>query len=379
MRGRIVAVGAIAAAVVLAAGCGASSNGGTGASNSSPSSSTNAAAAPSWLTAAQTAANTATQIPSTIADQSLGAFKPKAHGKLYVVDCDLSLEGCSQISNAFGQAAKAIGYSITQCNGGSSATAPAQCFTNAVNAHPSAIIVNGIDAQESGGGFAAAQKAKIPIIGSFTGDTLPTAGVASEVAGTACEQEGKLLGDWVIADSKGKANAMFVGTQTYNCNVQRLQGFQEAFSACTTCTLKSIQFSIADLTTTLPAQITSAIEANPNVNYIAGTFDQVALDATTAVRNQGKASSIKVVGFDAPNLQLVKAGNIQVADIVTGQQDSGWEGVDAAARIYSGMKVPDDIPPSMVLVTQQNIAQIGAQFNGATGYEEQFKTLWGLG
>ena len=377
MRGRFVAVGTIAAAVLLAAGCASSSGGGTAASGS-PSTH---AATPSWLKAAESAASSATQVPTSIADKSLGPFKPKAHGKLYVVDCDLSLEGCSHISGAFTQAAHAIGYSITQCNGGASANAPAQCFTNAINAHPSAIIVNGIGAESSGGGFAAAKKAHIPIIGSFTGDTLPTPGVATEIAGTACEQEGKLLGDWVIADSKGHANAMFVGTTTYNCNVQRLQGFKEALSACTTCTFKSIEFSIADLTTTLPSQITSAIEANPNVNYIAGTFDQVALDATTAVRNQGKAGSIKVVGFDgnAPNLQLVKAGNIQVADIVTGQLDAGWEGVDAAARVYSGMKVPGDIPPSMVLVTKQNIGQIGDQFNGATGYVQQFKTMWGLG
>ncbi len=377
MRGRFVAVGLTAAAVVLlAAACG--SNGGT-ATSSSSSTAAAAAATPSWLTAAQSAANNATKIPTTIADASLGSFKPKAGGKLYVVDCDLALVGCSQISTAFSHAAATIGYSITQCNGGASASAPSQCFTNAVNAHPSAIIVNGIGSTGAGAGFAAAAKAHIPIIGSFTGDTIPTPGVASEIAGTACEQEGKLLGDWVIADSKGHANALFVGTQTYNCNVQRLQGFQAALSTCTTCTFKSLQFSIADLTTTLPSQITSAIESNPKVNYIAGTFDQVALDATTAVRNQGKSSSIKVVGFDgnAPNLQLVKAGDIQVADIVTGQQDSGWEGVDAAARVYSGMKVPADIPPSMVLVTQQNIGQIGTGFNGAVGYEQQFKTLWG--
>ncbi len=189
----------------------------------------------------------------------------------------------------------------------------------------------------------------------------------TEIAGAACENQGKILGDYVIAQTNGHAHAMFVGTTTYNCNVQRLQGFKYTFSKSATCSLKVIEFAIADLTTTLTSQITSAIEANPSVTYIAGTFDQVALDATIAVRNQGKSNSIKVVGFDgnAPDLALIKSNDIQVADCVTGQLDSGWEAVDAAARVHSGIKIPDNIAPSIVLITHANIKAIGSQFDEA--------------
>jgi ribose transport system substrate-binding protein len=198
------------------------------------------------------------------------------------------------------------------------------------------------------------------------------------VAGDTCTAEGTLLAQWVIADSAGKANVVFFGTQTYACNIQRQAGFEAGMKACTTCTEKSIEFAIAAVATTLPSQIGAALTASQNTNYVVGTFDAVSLAATDQIRQSGK--SIKVGGFDAnaPNLALIAKSDIQVADVTTGSEDAGWAAVDAALRAVAGQKLPASTAVSTVLITPSNIAGIGQVFKGATGYQDAFKKLWGL-
>jgi ABC-type sugar transport system substrate-binding protein len=117
------------------------------------------------------------------------------------------------------------------------------------------------------------------------------------------------------------------------------------------------------------------------VTYIVGTFDAVALAATDAIRQAGKTDAIKVAGFDAdaPNLELIKKGDIQVADITTGSTEPGWAAADAAARAIAGNDLPPVVSTSQVLLTKDNLGQIDKTFIGATGFEDQFKQLWKMG
>ncbi len=370
----IMAACAVAAAALLAA-CSSSSSGGSASSSAGTGGGT-----PSYVTDAQKAVTAAETIPTTIPSATLGPVKVKAGSTIYHIACNLALEGCSNVANAMKAAATTAGIGFKICDGGTTADTITACFNQAVNAKPDVIIVNGIGADAAANGYAEAAAAKIPVIGSFTGNT-PGAvpGVVTEVAGTACTNEGTILGQFVIADSNGKGNSLFVGTKTYACNVQRLAGYQAAMQACTTCTAKSLDFAIDSLQTTLPQQISSGLTANANVNYVAGTFDAVALAATDQIRQSGK-TNIKVVGFDAnaPNLQLIAKGDIQVADITTGSEDAGWAAVDAAIRVIAGQTLPNSINVSTVLITKNNAPTIGAVFKGATGYVNQFKTLWGV-
>jgi ribose transport system substrate-binding protein len=364
------------------AGCGSSKDtNSTNDSGASKSSGSQSASAPAWLTSAQTAAAEATKVPDTVPSNDLGPFTPPKGKTIYHVACNLALEGCSKIANAIQAGVEALGYKFEKCDGGTTADKIGACFTNAVNAKPDAIVVNGIDVNSAGDGYAAAKKAHIPIIGSFTGNPEGADGVATEVAGDACTKEGTALANWIIADSKGKANVLFAGTKTFACNIQRLQSFTETMKACTTCKVDTLEFAIDAIQSGLPQQLQSAIQSKPDLTYIVGTFDAVALAATDAIRQAGKSDAIKVAGFDAdaPNLELVKKGDIQVADITTGSTEPGWAAADAAARAIAGKDLPPTVSTSQILLTKDNIGQIGKTYVGATGFEDQFKKLWNMG
>ena len=388
MKGRSAWVAmALAAVVAVASGCGSSSDdsGSTGSTSSSTAAAGTTASAgattesaPAWLTDAQQAAKAATQKPTKILSESLGPFTPKPDGSFYHVACNMALEGCAKIANAVKAGTQALGYSFKLCDGGTTADKIGQCFTNAINAKPDAIETNGIGADAAADSFAKVAEADIPLVGSFTGDKIPTANVTTEIGGDSCAKGAENLANWVIAHTEGKANVLFVGTKTYTCNIQRQEAFLKTLAKCETCSSKTLEFAIDGVQSQLPQQLQSALQSNLDVNFVVGTFDAVALAAADAIRQAGKADSIKVAGFDgdAPNLKMIKNGDIQVADDVTGSQEPGWAAADAMARAMAGKKLPPNVRITDMIIDKTNAAEIGT-YEGPTGFREQFKALWG--
>lgn len=363
----------LAVMALVAAGCGSDDSKARPASTG-----TTAASAPEWLTAAKDATAVNSTVPTEILSSSLGAFTPKPKATIYHVACNLALEGCAKNAKAIKAGTEALGYTFEQCDGGTTADKIAACFTNAINAKPDAIIVNGIGADAAADSFAKVAAARIPLIGSFTGNRIPTENVLTEVGGEACGIGANNLAQWVVADSEGKANVLFVGTKTFACNVEREAAFKAALEKCDTCTFTSLPFAIDAVQSQLPQQIQSSLQSHPDVDYVVGTFDAVALAATDVVRQAGKTDAIKVVGFDgnAPNLALIEKGDIQVADNATGTQEPGWASADAAARAIAGERLPPSIGVTSIVIDRANKATVGT-YKGPTGFEQQFRQLWG--
>jgi ribose transport system substrate-binding protein len=364
-------------AVLLAAGAVIAGCGSDDDSTSTSSGGDNSGSSSSVVSDAQDVATEAETVPNQIL--ATEPVKPKAGSSIYHVACDLSLQGCAAKAKSLEQAAAAIGFDYEQCDGGSAADTIAQCFTNAINAKPDVLITNGIGIDAAGDGYVAAEKDGIPIVGMFTGNPAGAPGVVTEVGGEACGAGAKKSADGVIADSEGKANVLFIGTQTYPCNQQRQDAFLEEIGKCEECESSTLTFSIAALASTLPQQIQAELQSNPDVDYIVGTFDAVALAAADAIRQAGKSNEIKVGGFDgdAPNLELIRNGDIQILDVTTGSTEPGWVAMNAAAQVINGEKVEPLTPVSQVMVTENNVEQIGEAYVGSTGFEEQFEQLWG--
>lgn len=361
-------LGCVLAGAFVVAGCGSDDS----------SDDSGASADSSVVAAAQTALDKSTEIPTKI--EQTEAFTPKPEGSIFHVACDQSLEGCADKAKSLQAGVEALGYDFELCDGGSSPDQISSCFTNAINAKPDVIVTNGISAEDAGDSYAKVAESGIPQIGMFTGNPPgEVEGVVTEVGGTSCSEGAKEMADWVIADSEGKANVLFVGTNTFACNVQRLDAFTTQMATCETCNVDTLKFAIASIQSTLPQQIQAELQSNPDIDYIVGTFDAVALAAADIVRQAGKADSIKVAGFDGdgPNLELIQQGDIQAADVATGGLEPGWVAADAAARLIAGEKLEPNSPVTNVVITDTNAAEIGGSYDGPAGFEDQFKALWG--
>jgi inositol transport system substrate-binding protein len=366
---------AIAGVLLAVAAC---SSGGGGSSGAKSGSGGGGGASNPLVASAQTAVAQHLKFPTKILETQ--KFTPKPGKMIYNVSCNLAIVGCGEISTEIGQAAKAIGYRFGRCNAGATPTQAQGCFTNAVNAKASVIVDNDVPLVGSGNGFHQANAAGIPVAGAFTGNPLITIDEPTQAAEDAPTVEAQLLAEYVISQSKGHADVLYIGENQDNDGVLRGKGFTAEMAKCTTCKVTAIQTNENTQTTSAPPQITAALEGNPGVNWIIGNQDTVSALAVQVVGNLGKSAQIKVGGMDADpqNIQYIKEGK-QAIDATVGQGEVAYAAVYAAARIASGLSVPRATPVNIWLIDGSNVSQVPSNgvFFGPDHYQQQFLSLMG--
>jgi ribose transport system substrate-binding protein len=378
-RGTALALSAALALGLTACGSDddASSNaGGTEATTAASSSSV----APEIAERVETASTPATEIK--VVQEGLEPFEPKPGAKIFNISCDVSIIGCNSISNNIKAGIEALDYDYTRCDSGKSPDGATKCFTNAINQKPDVIITNAIGVDGAADGFAAAEKAGIPVVALFSGDPEGAGGVKVQVGVDGCKQQGEILADAITVDSDGKASVLFASEKSLGCSVARQAGFEEQFAkSCSDCELKVMQFNAATMQESLPQQLQAELNQNPDLNWIVGTFDSAAQIANTQVQQAGKQDQIKVAGMDADpaNIDVMLDKGIQKLDVAFAFAETPWATADAAARIYSGVDVPAGVPANIFLVTQENTDQLPETkvWDGPVDYRDQFKALWG--
>ncbi|MBR4125045.1 MAG: substrate-binding domain-containing protein, partial [Victivallales bacterium] len=83
-----------------------------------------------------------------------------------------------------------------------------------------------------------------------------------------------------------------------------------------------------------------------------------AVGAYKAIQAQGKAGTIKYVGFDSDSLlvQAIEDGSC-VGLIVQDPLQIGFIGVETAVKLLNGETPPRDIPVPSMVVTIENLAE----------------------
>jgi ABC-type sugar transport system substrate-binding protein len=376
-----------AAIAVTGAACGSSSSS-SGASSSSGSASASAGGSTSTSSSggssgivaqANAAIQKALPTPTKVLETEKVASKP---GKLiYNVSCNLSIVGCGEISGEVGDAVKALGDKFERCNAGATATQAQSCFTNAVNAKAAAIVVNDVPEIGAGNGYRQAAAAKIPIIGAFSGNNLTgVPGQVTQAAENAPQVEAKLLADYVIAKSDGKAHVLYVSENQDNDGVLRAKSFLAEMKKCTTCKVTTVLTNQNTQTTSAPPQITAALEKDSSINWVIGNQDTAAALAVTAIDGLGRSSQIQVGGMDADpqNLGYIKSGRVQVVDATVGQGEVAYAAVWAAGRVIAGQKVPLATPVNIWLINKDNVSSVPSSgvFFGPKNYQGLFGSLF---
>jgi ribose transport system substrate-binding protein len=367
---------------VVACGGGSSSSSSSSTSEESSTTSTQeseSSGGSAFLEEAKAETEKLQTIPTETAASALGAFTPKPDQTIYQISCTLELEGCKRFTEAVQDAGKAIGYKVEVCNA-KDPEATAQCFTNAVNAHPDIVTSQGVGITEAEAGYKELEKAGIPIVPSYSGDTVESAPPASTIVnGDTCLKEGRAIGNWIIADSEGEGDVVAYTTKTFKCSEQRQTGLEESLEKCDTCSLKTVEFSIETMQTALPQQVQADLQSDPNVDYMTGAFATAALSVADSVRQAGKAESVQVASYDgdAANLELMRKGEIIGAETTSGLSEDGWLTVNAAARVLAGEEVPPIVPGTLLLIDAENVEKLGGpQFPGVPDFEAKIEELW---
>ena len=169
------------------------------------------------------------------------------------------------------------------------------------------------------------------------------------------EQAGRLLADWVIAKTAGKANVLVTTINQVNSTVPMVAGIEDEFATkCGDgCKVTKIDTTIADLGK-LQQQVQSALTSNPAINYVINLYDSAQAPQTEAAIKALGRDDLKIATFNGtPDiLKLITADSVDrrwtSARTSSGSPTvpidqhlrllSGWRGDDHAEHPDPGLR-----------------------------------------
>jgi len=378
---RKVAIGATVAMTLLAVGYGGS------ALAASPVQHSSARKVAHSSTAAQTARSAIaayTGKPTAFPVSTPLKKLPKKGFTIAFMDCGTPI--CALFHELVAPAAKAIGARLVDVKAGATASSVNAAFESVVQMKPTAIINTALDPVEWLPALKRLKADKIPIISTGVIDGakygLTTYPNAVLFGANAFTLDGKLEADWIYAHEGAKANVEFTWVPELNFSaLVRTAFIAQMKTLCPKCSVSSLSIPVADLGSSAPQMIVSALQANPKINTVTVSNSENLIGLPSALKTAG-LSNVTLVGAGAgpANLQYLKAGQ-QAVDLAADYPVLSWAMVDAAARAATGQAIPKT--ESIGIPVQEFLTKADITFNpanGWTGYPDfakRFKKLWG--
>jgi ribose transport system substrate-binding protein len=263
----------------------------------------------------------------------------------------------------------------------------ARLISEAVAQHASLILIQSQSSNLITAPLRKAKAAHIPVIELFESDPrLPSnqeqaLGVTAKAA-FCYSCAGKLMADWTIADSNGKAHAVTYWDSDVGVSYAENRGEKAEFARlCPSCKVDFKNVLVADWATRIPT-MTQTDLADPSVNYLLPNYDGMATFMIPAIHAKSAQNRVKIVSFNAdlPFLQDLKKHDTIVADLGSPVRWMGWGIADQALRILTHHQpVADEKVPLRMFdgtnINKLNLSGSEASWYGAN-YQADYAKLW---
>jgi ribose transport system substrate-binding protein len=367
-------VRALAALTVLSAAACSSATGATSESSAAPTSDAAAACVES-VTSKVEAARAEVDLLAPTAPLDLTAVAGRTIWFITVTMNQFS----SDMLVGVEEAAAAAGVDVMSFDGQGSTNRFTEGIEQAVAQDAAGIILVGIDPAVVSSAFAEAAAAGIPVqntLNSDPDDALPAGmygNLTSDFSG-----DGATVADWALADSGCATDLAIIYSSSILVWKKMADAAQAEIEAeCADCTVTMLDVDLANVATDVGAQLQSALQRNPDINYLYPVWDSAVTYVTPVVAAAG--SSAKVLsrdGLDA-NVAWVQDGT---QHLTVGTPPTGWLGwlsVDDLLRAVTGAEAPGYVIPTRIIdsttVGDGTTADIWPAY---TDYQEAFTTAW---
>jgi ribose transport system substrate-binding protein len=310
------AFGVLAAvSLIAAAGCGSSGDKGSGGAAAATGASTTASGSGFDMAAVKARVSGYEKGPTEYAGPT-DPVKTAKGIELATIPCSGAIRGCVRPVEEAGRLAKQLGWRVRSYDGKGTPKDNNNAVQQAVAGGADVILTGGVDPSFISAGLQAA-RAKGVIVGSMSQGVGPSpTGYAFDI-GADYTLLGQQIGDFVVADSDGKADYLPFNDKSYASTVAFVNASIESVKACPSCTVEKTQFFVGtDIAKGLGPRLIDLLRQNQKIDYVMGSYDPAATAMVPAIANAGLKSRVKVVGGlgNQQNLEYVKANNIQVAD-----------------------------------------------------------------
>jgi ABC-type sugar transport system substrate-binding protein len=378
LRG-VLTAGVLMTCLALVAACGTSGSSGTSSSGGSGGPEVKAAKAATTKLLAR---------PTSIGvTEPIGAKVPSGKKIDFVVP---NVPSALAMAKPLTEAAKALGWTTTIRNAGTSPEDFVAAVEKATQSAPDGVFIAGIPPAVITRQLQALKGAKIPVItlGAPGGNVpAPSTGIIFNIAGTPYNTDaGTALANWVTADSNGKADTLAIGVPDFPGPHAVTTGFKAQLAkSCPKCKFDSMNFPADTIGQTLPQTLAGYLRTHQDVKYVVADFDDLYAGVPAALQSAG-ITGVKLAGNtpSTTNQVNIAAGNDEAGGYMFSLFENPWRVIDVFARTFAGKPVDASVnaPIPAWLITKDNQKSWGGPADSAwplvKDYQAQYKKLWGV-
>ena len=365
----VMAVGAVLA--LAAVGCGSSSNSSSSSNNTSSGSSSSVN-----LSQAQQIVTQAMQRPSAITVTTpVGKTVPSGK-KIVFISCGVAV--CELQGKIVADAAQKLGWTSSTIATDGSPTSVQSAYQTAIRQGVSAIVTTAALRAEIASQIPQLEAKKIVISDASSTDPVQSPFIYNTSTMPQNTRIEKYLAAEIVADSKGKANTLFVNIPAFTILKPAGAAFEQDYKQlCPSCGFASIDVALPQLAKA-PNLIVSYLRSHPSVNYVNLSVANILDTGLPAALSAAGLSKVKIVGQGGgPTDFAYLASGQELALVPYDYFNVDYQMVDALARHFAGVPV-QQTPPPLWMVTKSNLPSNHSDvYPNVADYQSQFLKLWG--
>jgi ribose transport system substrate-binding protein len=378
-------LGIVLAGTLATAGCSSSAKGGTEGG-------TKGTVAADATHSSSGSAALATLYKGTSTSPVTTAPKPAPGKKVWIISSGQSLDVAAQATGGAADAAKAIGWSAEIFDGKYQPNLFLDGVQQAIAAHAGGIILYAIDCSYVKTGLQTAKRAGIPVVGIESQDCSPSLETALTYAPTYGDFLGLEKGwgaaaaTWLGAKTSSNATVLELKQTDSKATLLESQGFEAALkAACAGCSIVTVTFTGSDIGPELQQKVQQALLKHPTTTGLFAPYDALMTSGVAAaVQGSGRATQINVIsgGGSVPNLDLIRQGRGQNADLVFLSRWEGFAAVDWLNRLFHGITPTASNAPTGIgfqLVDKDHNLTKSGPVPSTIDFEAIYKKAWGVG
>jgi ribose transport system substrate-binding protein len=314
---------------------------------------------------------------------------PQGKKKIVAIPCSAALAGCVVPMQGIQEAAQKFGWDFNMYDGKGDAETISKYMLSAVATHADLIVVAGLDPLPLQQGMQAASDAGIPVISITSALDTPSpvvkapAGAFWPLIDISADfvRSGRMMADWAIWDSKGKGGIIILDGKESTSQVSMAAAVDEINKVCPDCKTYSTTLLGNEVGTVFPQKAVAFLRAHPDAKYVIFPYDPAASALVPALQQAGM-TDVKLVSMlgIAENLQFIRDGQSQTADVSWDNKYSGWAALDQWFRYLA--KQPfvephgEGIP--QLLLDATNVGTNPDNWTTQIDYRSKYLKLWGV-
>lgn len=307
--------------------------------------------------------------------------------EVLIVNVTSAVPAVKELSEFTSEALSEVGVEADEADGKASPTEFARLMRQGIDQGVDAILLNAVDPKAVSEPLRAAEEAGVPVIAMFEAD--PSQPLPDGIVGRSdfsYELAGRLLAAWAAADSDGSANGVTIQSSDAPSQAAMLGGFEDAWDQyCSGCPLEVEDVAVPDWQSRLGPVTQSAINQNPDLNYLLPMYDGMMLQVVPAVRQAGALEQVSMGSLNATPavMELLEAGDIEM-NIGESNPWLSWGAADQLLRAMVGEDTVEDENIPLRVFTQENFpSDVGDPSDPSTWYGDvdfraNYRELWGI-